>query len=182
MAQQVITSLIDDLDGSEAEETVEFGLDGKTYEIDLSTSNARTLRDAFEAYRAAARRAGGIRRKAGGGGMPARRPAVDKEQNQAIREWAIKQGMKIADRGRIPQEVLDAFNGRPGVDYRPLSEKNQVAALRVVHGAELTEDQKIIKWYQDEGRKFPSNFKVGGKPTGPMVAAYNRAQKQAVNA
>lgn len=110
MAQKVTVSLIDDLDGDRAEETVEFGLDGKTYEIDLSSSNADKLRDALSGYVAAARKAG--RRRAGSapGTAPVRRAGVDREQNQAIREWARKRGMKVSDRGRIPAEVLDAYH------------------------------------------------------------------------
>lgn len=110
MAQKVTVSLIDDLDGDKAEETVEFGLDGKTYEIDLSSSNANKLRETLSGYVAAARKAG--RRRAAGapGAAPVRRAGVDREQNQAIREWARKRGMKVSDRGRIPAEVLDAYH------------------------------------------------------------------------
>jgi hypothetical protein len=102
--------LVDDLDGEVADETVEFGVDGKNYEIDLSTANAKKLRNALAEFVAAARRAGGRRR---GGGAPAaapRRPSIDREQNQAIREWARKRGMKVSDRGRIPAEVLEAYH------------------------------------------------------------------------
>ncbi|HZZ51084.1 MAG TPA: Lsr2 family protein [Pseudonocardia sp.] len=111
MAQKVTVSLIDDLDGDKADETVEFGLDGKNYEIDLSSGNAGKLRDALADYVAAARRPGG-RRRAGGGAAAAaaRRPAVDREQNQAIRDWARKRGMKVSDRGRIPADVLEAYH------------------------------------------------------------------------
>jgi hypothetical protein len=112
VAQKVTVSLIDDLDGDKADETVEFGIDGKSYEIDLSTSNADKLRDALASYVAAARRPGGRRRS--GGGAPAsaaaRRPSVDREQNQAIRDWARKRGMKVSDRGRIPADVLEAYH------------------------------------------------------------------------
>lgn len=112
MAQKVTVSLIDDLDGDRADETVEFGLDGKNYEIDLSSSNADKLRDALAGYVAAARRPGGRRRSGGGGAAAAasRRPSVDREQNQAIRDWARKRGMKVSDRGRIPADVLDSYH------------------------------------------------------------------------
>jgi hypothetical protein len=113
VAQKVTVSLIDDLDGDKAEETVEFGLDGKNYEIDLSSSNADKLRDALATYVAAARRPGGRRRSGGGASTAAaasRRPSVDREQNQAIRDWARKRGMKVSDRGRIPADVLDSYH------------------------------------------------------------------------
>ena len=119
MAQKVVVSLVDDLDSSEADETVEFGLDGATYEIDLSDANAAALRDRLADYVAHARRSGGRRRssssarvvvrlapRSGSGG----RAAVDREQNQAIREWARKQGMTVSERGRIPSEVSEAYH------------------------------------------------------------------------
>ncbi|HEY0639984.1 MAG TPA: Lsr2 family protein [Pseudonocardiaceae bacterium] len=109
MAQQTIVTLVDDLDGSEADQTVEFSLDGVSYEIDLSESNANKLRDALAGYVSHARRTGGRRR--GAGRSPgAARPGVDREQNAAIREWARKRGMKVSDRGRIPAEVLEAYH------------------------------------------------------------------------
>jgi len=107
MAKQTIVTLVDDLDGSEAEEQVEFAVDGKSYEIDLSAANSKKLRDALAPFVAAARRSGGGRRRSGGA---AARPAVDREQNQAIREWAQQQGMKISERGRIPASVLEAYH------------------------------------------------------------------------
>jgi hypothetical protein len=112
--------LVDDLDGEAADETVEFGIDGKSYEIDLSKENAGRLREVLADFVSAARRSGGRRRSAptgpsssGGGGAgtaPKGRTAVDREQNQAIRDWARKQGMKVSDRGRIPAEVLEAYH------------------------------------------------------------------------
>ena len=112
MAQKVTVTLVDDLDGSTAEETVEFGLDGATYTIDLSGGNAGRLREALDEYVEHARRAGGRKRLAGKqvAGRPPRPASADREQNQAIREWARKQGMKVSDRGRIPAEVLDAYH------------------------------------------------------------------------
>jgi hypothetical protein len=110
MAQKVTVALIDDLDGGGADETVEFGLDGKTYEIDLSGKNAGKLRSALASYVEAARKPGGRRRAGASGNGTPRRAGVDREQNQAIREWAREKGMKVNDRGRIPAEVIDAFN------------------------------------------------------------------------
>ena len=119
MAQIREVRLVDDLDGEAADETVEFGIDGKSYEIDLSKDNAGKLRDALADFVAAARRAGGRRRSSnagtgspsgGAGSAPKGRTAIDREQNQAIREWARKQGMKVSDRGRIPAEVLEAYH------------------------------------------------------------------------
>jgi hypothetical protein len=111
MAQQVVVSLVDDLDGGTADETVVFGLDRKNYEIDLSSKNATKLREALAEYVGVARRPGGSTRSArtaASGAAP--RPSVDREQNQAIRDWARKQGMKVSDRGRIPADVTEAFH------------------------------------------------------------------------
>ena len=111
MAQKVTVTLVDDIDGSEAEETVEFGLDGATYQIDLSTNHAEALRDALADYVDHARRSGGRKRPAGRlAGRAPRTASADREQNQAIREWARKQGFKVSDRGRIPSEVVEAFH------------------------------------------------------------------------
>ncbi|GGM56745.1 Lsr2 family protein [Longimycelium tulufanense] len=108
MAQKVTVELVDDLDGTRAEETVEFGLDGISYQIDLSKKNANKLRSALESYVAQARRAGG--RKRAGARRGGRMAAADREQNQAIREWARKRGMKVSERGRISTEVLEAYH------------------------------------------------------------------------
>lgn len=106
MATQTTVTLVDDLDGSDADEQVEFGVDGRSYEIDLSSANSARLREALAPYISAARRSGGRRASAG---SSASRPSTDREQNQAIREWAQQQGLKISERGRIPSNVLDAY-------------------------------------------------------------------------
>ena len=111
MAQIREVRLVDDLDGDQADETVEFAIDGKSYEIDLSGANAGKLRDAVAEFVAAARRVTGRRGRASAAvGAAPRRPAIDREQNQAIREWARKRDMKVSDRGRIPSEVLEAYH------------------------------------------------------------------------
>ncbi|MDN5934121.1 MAG: Lsr2 family protein [Pseudonocardia sp.] len=115
MAKQTTVTLIDDIDGSEADEHVEFAIDGKSYEIDLSSANGSRLRDAMAPFVSAARRAlptgsGGRRSSAASSGTSAARPSTDREQNQAIREWAVQQGMKISERGRIPSNVLEAYH------------------------------------------------------------------------
>lgn len=113
MAQKVTVTLVDDMDGTQAEETLEFGLDGAAYQIDLSGDNAERLREALADFVEHARRAGGRKRTTGRPAAAGRAPrpaSADREQNQAIREWARKQGMKVSDRGRIPAEVLDAYH------------------------------------------------------------------------
>jgi hypothetical protein len=113
VAQKVETKLIDDLDGSEAVETVRFGLEGRQYEIDLSQGNASRLRDSLAEFVASARRAGGgarVARSSGGG--TARSSSVDRERGAAVREWARANGLQVSDRGRISAEVLKAYEQR----------------------------------------------------------------------
>src|SRR6202050_885265 len=87
MAKKVTVTLVDDFDGEgAADETVEFGLDGVTYEIDLSAKNAAKLRGDLKQWVAAGRRVGGRRR--GGSGSGRGRGRIDREQSAAIREWA----------------------------------------------------------------------------------------------
>jgi hypothetical protein len=107
VARKVQYLLVDDVDGGEAEETVSFGLDGTSYEIDLSKKNAKALRDALAPYVSSARRAGG-RRARGRGGRGGGRAS----DTAAIREWARSQGMKISDRGRIPADIIEKYENR----------------------------------------------------------------------
>lgn len=105
MAQKVNIVLVDDIDGSEANETVTFGLDGTTYEIDLNDKNAGGLRDAMAPYLGHARKVAGARRgrrastaSAGAGPNP-----------RQVRDWARSNGHKVSDRGRVPADVIAAF-------------------------------------------------------------------------
>jgi hypothetical protein len=112
VAQKVQVLLLDDLDGSEAEETVSFSIDGAAYEIDLSTGNANNLRDSLAKYVAAARKAGrtGGGRQTGGRSRPGGGAAIDRDQAAAIRAWAKKQGLQVSDRGRIPASIIEQYN------------------------------------------------------------------------
>lgn len=116
MATMTTVTLVDDLDGSEAEESVTFALDGASYEIDLSEKNARKLREALAGYVEHARRVDGSRRgagrgrsRAGRGGRGGPRTAPDREQTAAIREWARANGYEVSERGRLSATVLEAF-------------------------------------------------------------------------
>lgn len=109
MAQRVTTSLVDDLDGSEADETVSFGLDGVDYEADLSDDNATALRNALSDYVEAARRTGGRKQQGRRPSSGAGRATVDREQSKAVRDWGRKQGWSVSDRGRIPGDLYEAW-------------------------------------------------------------------------
>jgi hypothetical protein len=110
MAQKIQVLLVDDLDGGDADETVNFALDGTTYDIDLSSANAAKLRDALAPYVGHARRAPRGSGRLSSASRPARTARVDREQTQAIRAWARKSGHQVSERGRIPAGVLDAYN------------------------------------------------------------------------
>ena len=113
MAKQVITVLTDDLDGTDADRTVEFGLDGVNYTIDLSDKNAGKLRKALDPYITAGHRASRGTAAGRGGSRTRTGTAVgrsSREQNQAIRSWAVKNGYDVSERGRIPASVVDAFH------------------------------------------------------------------------
>jgi Lsr2 len=106
VAQKIQVLLIDDLDGSEAEGTVRFGLDGTEYEIDLNAEHARALRDALARYVSAARRAGGSRRRPARAGRRAPGSGLNPTE---VRERAKAQGIEVKDRGRVPAELAAGF-------------------------------------------------------------------------
>ncbi|MDB2210893.1 histone-like nucleoid-structuring protein Lsr2 [Mycobacteroides abscessus] len=111
MAKKVTVTLVDDVDGeAAADESVEFGLDGVTYEIDLSSKNAEKLRMQLSTWVKHSRKVSGRRNGRGGLGSGRKLPSIDRAQSAAIREWASKNGHPISSRGRIPAEVIDAFN------------------------------------------------------------------------
>ena len=116
MARETITKLIDDLDGGEAHETVKFGLDGHSYEIDLSTKNANKLRNALAPYLESGTRLSGRASSLVGRGAMARGRGMsgEREQNKAIRAWAQRKGLDVAPRGRIKQEIVDQYHREAG--------------------------------------------------------------------
>lgn len=102
MAQKVQVVLIDDIDGGPADETVRFAIDGTSYEIDLSATNAARLRSSVAEFvghaRKAAGRPGARRPRSAGGGKSAE-----------IRAWAREQGLPVNERGRIPADLAAKF-------------------------------------------------------------------------
>jgi len=108
LARTTIVQLTDDIDGSAAAETVRFAVDGRTYEIDLSTEHAESLRDSLAQFVAAARRAGRVdaspRRGQGRQGRP------QGGNSSAVRAWAKQNGVPVSPRGRVPQDVMAQYN------------------------------------------------------------------------
>lgn len=102
MAQRVQILLEDDLDGSEATETVNFALDGKTYEIDLSAKNSAQLRDDFAKWT-------GHARAVRGRGRIVQPRSTGRTDLNKVREWGRNNGFKVSDRGRVSAEVQEAY-------------------------------------------------------------------------
>ncbi len=120
MAQKTIVQFTDDLDGTEASQTVEFGYQGKTYKLDLNDKNAAELEEALAPYIAAAQQAdGGTPRGGRGKGRQAAAPKQRSGESRdydpkAVREWAQSQGLEVPARGRIPSKVLEQYRASRG--------------------------------------------------------------------
>jgi enterochelin esterase-like enzyme len=104
VAQKVNIVLVDDIDQTDADETVSFGLDGKEYAIDLNEKNARALRDALAPYVGHARPVSGRPRRTASAGKSAGGAAPSE-----IRAWARENGFEVPDRGRVSAEVREAY-------------------------------------------------------------------------
>lgn len=104
MAQRVHIVLEDDIDGSTATETVLFGLDGVSYEIDLAEKNAAKLRDVMALYVGSARRVSGR-----GSRKSSRSRTTSGASASEVREWARGEGYEVSDRGRVPADVKAAY-------------------------------------------------------------------------
>jgi hypothetical protein len=105
MAQRTIVFLEDDLGGGDADETLAFGLDGRAYEIDLSTKNANAMRKALAPYVAKARKVGSRSASAG----RAARAADDGPDAATLRAWAIENGYEVNARGRVSAAIREAY-------------------------------------------------------------------------
>ena len=110
MAQKVQVTLVDDLDGSSADETLTFGLDGVSYEIDLSKGNAKKFRDSLNAYVGAARRSGrAARGRPRGRASRSRVVAGGGAATSDVRAWARSKGIKVNERGRIAADIVAKY-------------------------------------------------------------------------
>lgn len=114
MAQKIETVFIDDLDGSKADTTIRFGLDGAEYEIDLNTAHADALRKAAERYIGAGRKVSTSARRTARGGT--RRSGTSSGPSSSeVRDWAKSQGYEVKERGRIPAELVVKFQAATDV-------------------------------------------------------------------
>jgi hypothetical protein len=120
MVQSITVMLIDDLDQSDATETVHFGVDGSAYEIDLSARHASELRSMLGRYVSAARRIGQVPARARRQRRPRPRTVMDREQSKRIRSWAMERGLLSSPRGRIPQHVAGEYQAAMRASATPV--------------------------------------------------------------
>ncbi|QSE84682.1 histone-like nucleoid-structuring protein Lsr2 [Rhodococcus koreensis] len=118
MARRIVVEHVDDIDGTSIDagkgETIAFSVDGIDYEIDLSAKNAAEFRKTLDYYIEHATRVGGRRHRTAGtihsGGGPATPARRDREHVRAVREWAREQGYEVGVRGRMPTDIVEAYN------------------------------------------------------------------------
>ena len=111
MGQQVQVSLVDDIDGSEAAETVLFGLDETYYEIDLNTAHADALRTTLARYARAGRK---VRRTPRQTARTKSKTPATGPDHTGIRAWAREQGMDVGERGRVPDAIVARYQQATG--------------------------------------------------------------------
>jgi hypothetical protein len=120
MARQVVFT--DDLDGSPNAKTIPYRFDGVDYEIDLSEKNEKEFRDVLDKYITASRRPektspsesissrASTRRRS----SSSRSSGAGREDLAEIRKWAQDEGLDVAARGRIKQEIIDKYDEAHG--------------------------------------------------------------------
>ena len=111
MARHTVVHMTDDIDGSDATQTVEFAYRGKSYSIDLNDANAAEFDDALAPYISAAKKDG----RAESSGSSGRRTTTPKQRSaseidpKAVRAWAEANGVSVSPRGRIKSDVLEQY-------------------------------------------------------------------------
>jgi Lsr2 len=135
MAQSVTVMLVDDLDQSDAAQTVHFGVDGAAYEIDLSARHASELRSVLGRYISAARRIRQAPVRAWRQRRPRPRTVMDREQSRRIRSWAMDRGLLASPRGRIPQHVADKYQAAMRVSAAPVRSPGAAGAVPASRGS-----------------------------------------------
>ncbi|MDR6794749.1 hypothetical protein J2X12_004240 [Pseudarthrobacter oxydans] len=107
MAKETKIIIRDDLDGSEDAKSYKFGWGDDQYEIDLSDANAKELQDFLGRYIDAAAKV--TSRLPRGERSSAPKSGSNKEELQAIRAWAQKEGLNVAPRGRVAQDIQEKY-------------------------------------------------------------------------
>lgn len=108
MAKETRIIIRDDLDGTEGASSYKFAWGNDHYEIDLSDANAKELEDVLSKYiNAAAKVTSRLPREAGKRSSAAK---SNKEELQKIRAWASENGYTVNSRGRVSQQIQDAYH------------------------------------------------------------------------
>lgn len=190
MAKQTTVTVVDDMDGSPGASTVTFGIDGKSYVIDLSEANATKLREAFAPFVAAGRKVGSA------GSAPRRRLSVvpsgaPRRDTREIRAWLVEHGYPIKEKGRIPAEWEEDFrNGQPNppvAEAAPVSgHRTRVAKLSGAQVRGLVNNELAVEsgtdWAVLEGNVQAATVRVSdvlsgmnaNSPKGKALAAVLR--------
>lgn len=128
-------TVFDDLDDKlDAARTVTFSLDSAAYEIDLSEQNIEKLTAALEPFVQAGRRAGRAVPVKSAGTKKAANPELD-----AIRQWASKHGHRVSDKGRIPRDVVDAYEAANAAPAAPAAPAKAAKAPTKAPAAKVAE-------------------------------------------
>jgi hypothetical protein len=187
MAKQTTVTLVDDMDGTGADETVVFSIGGRDYEIDLSEVNAGKLREAFAPFVDKARVVRGTRRSSAsssGSGSTASR-----EETQKMRAWANENGFTVSDRGRLPVNVQEAYANRgtltrlPGASVTPIRPVEETPKPVKDMAAEMKAAVAAVKGPKKSAAKGTTSNglpKVAPKPKGVKVKAMTGMQTAAV--
>lgn len=104
MTQKTIVTLIDDINGNIADNTIRFSYAGTDYEIDLTAKNEKALRKVLAQYIEKGRRVKGNGTKI---------TSSQKVDTKEVRQWARKNGYPdLSNYGRIPAEIMDQYHAR----------------------------------------------------------------------
>lgn len=174
MAQKIITTLVDDIDGGEADETIRFGLDGVEYEIDLKNEHADELRGHFIQYVEKGRRVGGKSRGGQNGGRGGHGIQVKGHVPPdlgAVRAWARENGHAVSERGRISATVMEAYDNRKVHPVKPADTTSAVTGRAVQAAASIASATAPGKPQEAPQAPEETEGEVKPKPTRKRAAS-----------
>ncbi len=174
MAKRIVTRLLDDLDGTDADETLTFALDGIAYSIDLNSANGKKVRDFLDPYIQAGTRLG---RVGAGAQLQKHRASVEsvasivqvREENAAIRRWALANGYSVRDRGAIPMSIREAF------EKKLPNPATTVAQTEKIHTSESEDEPAPAAKKAVPAKKAPAAKKTSGS----KVVSFSGGRKTA---
>src|SRR5262245_53539184 len=168
MAQSITVMLIDDIDQSDAAETVRFGVDGTGYEIDLSARHANELRSMLSRYIGVARRIRQAPARARQQPRHRTRTRADREQSRRIRSWAMDRGLLASPRGRIPRHVVDEYEAALRMASVPVRSPGTAPEPATGGGTTRTRRGRVPRAAQSQQStaRASGRRKTTGKPRG----------------